>query len=97
VDGLDQLNAWLINHQRQLTQTLVSRWPMAWGQWMIPQPGPEHQLTLERQRRAIQGYDLQQAQDALLRLCQLTMQQDLILRSATRHIAALECEAALRD
>jgi hypothetical protein len=40
---------------------------------------------------------LQQAQDALLRLCQLTMHQDLILRSATRHIAALECEAALRD
>jgi hypothetical protein len=70
---------------------------MAWGEWMIPQPGPEHLLTLERQRRAIEGYDLKQAQEMLLRLCQLTMQQDLILRSATRHIAALECAAALRD
>lgn len=70
---------------------------MAWGQWMIPQPGPEHELTLERQRRAIQGYDLKQAQDALLRLCQLTMHQDLVLRSATRHIAELECRDALRE
>lgn len=70
---------------------------MAWGEWMIPQPGPEHLLTLERQRRAIEAYTLAQAQEALLKLCQLSMQQDLIIRSATRHIAALECEQALRD
>lgn len=70
---------------------------MAWGEWMIPQPGPEHLLTLERQRRAIEAYDLAQAQEALLKLCQLAMHQDLIIRSATRHIAALECTEALRD
>lgn len=72
---------------------------MAWGEWMIPQPGPEHLLTLERQRRAVEGYDLAQAQKLLLQLqlCELAMHQDLIIRSATRHIAALECQAALRD
>lgn len=68
---------------------------MAWGQWMVPSPGPEHMLTLERQRRAIEGYDLAQAQVMLLKLCQLSMHQDLIIRSATRHIAALECQQAL--
>ena len=65
------------------------------GEWMIPRPGPEHELTLERQRRAIDDYTLQQAQDMLWRLCQLSMQQDLILRAATRHIAELECREAL--
>ena len=70
---------------------------MAWGEWMIPQPGPEHLLTLERQRRAVEGYDLAQAQKVLLQLCELAMHQDLIIRSATRHIASLECQAALRD
>lgn len=68
---------------------------MAWGQWMVPSPGPEHLLTLERQRRAIEAYDLPQAQAMLLRLCQLSMHQDLIICSATRHIAALECQQAL--
>lgn len=62
---------------------------------MIPKPGPEHKLTLERQRRAIDGYSLEEAQLMLLRLCQLSMQQDLILRAATRHIAELECREAL--
>lgn len=67
------------------------------GEWMIPRPGPEHELTLERQRRAIDGYSLHEAQDMLWRLCQLSMQQDLILRAATRHIAELECREALRE
>lgn len=62
---------------------------MAWD-WIIPQPGPEHLLTLEQQRRAIDDYDLEQAKDALYSLCRLTMHQDLILKSAVRHIAALE-------
>lgn len=70
---------------------------MAWGEWMVPKPGPEHLLTLERQRRAIACYSLGEAQDMLLKLCQLTMQQDLILRAATKHIAALECQAALSE
>ena len=70
---------------------------MAWGDWMVPQPGPEHLLTLERQRRAIGSYDLEQAQSMLLQLCRLTMQQDLIIRAATRHIAELECQEALRE
>ena len=62
---------------------------MAWD-WIIPQPGPEHLLTLEQQRRAIDAYDLSQAKDALNSLCQLNLHQDLILKSAIRHIAALE-------
>lgn len=68
-----------------------------WGQWMVPQPGPEHWLTLERQRRAIDGYSLPQAKQMLERLCQLSMQQDLIIRAAARHIAELECQDALRE
>lgn len=62
---------------------------MAWD-WIIPQPGPEHWLTLEQQRRAIESYTLDQAKDALNSLCQLNLHQDLILKSAVRHIAALE-------
>ena len=68
---------------------------MAWGDWMVPQPGPEHLLTLERQRRAVDGYDLQQAHAMLLKLCELSMHQDLIIRGATRRIGELECTLAL--
>ena len=70
---------------------------MAWGEWMVPQPGPEHLLTLERQRRAVEAYDLVQAQQMLLKLCELSMHQDLIIRGATRRIAELECSLALAD
>lgn len=70
---------------------------MAWGEWMIPKPGPEHLLTLEQQRRAIEGYSGAQAKDMLLRLCQLNLHQDLIIRGATRRIAELECLEALRE
>ena len=70
---------------------------MAWGEWMVPQPGPEHLLTLERQRRAVESYDLVQAQEMLIKLCQLSMHQDLIIRAATRRIAELECNLALED
>jgi hypothetical protein len=70
---------------------------MAWGEWMVPQPGPEHWLTLERQRRAVEDYTLPQAKDMLIKLAQLSMQQDLIIRGATRRIAELECTLALVD
>jgi len=62
---------------------------------MVPQPGPEHLLTLERQKRAVESYDLVQAQQMLIKLCQLSMHQDLIIRGATRRIAELECNLAL--
>jgi hypothetical protein len=64
---------------------------------MVPQPGPEHLLTLEQQRRAVATYTLTQARDMLLKLCQLSMHQDLIIRAATRRIAELECSLALLD
>lgn len=70
---------------------------MAWGDWMVPQPGPEHLLTLERQKRAVESYDLPQAQAMLIKLCQLSLHQDLIIRGATRRIAELECTLALAD
>ena len=70
---------------------------MAWGEWMVPKPGPEHLLTLEQQRRAMETYDLQQAKQMLYRLCQLSLHQDLIIRNATQRIAELECTLALAD
>ena len=70
---------------------------MAWGEWMVPKPGPEHLLTLEQQRRALETYDLPQAKEMLYRLCQLSMHQDLIIRGATQRIAELECTLALAD
>ena len=70
---------------------------MAWGEWMAPNPGPEHYLTLERQRRAISQYDEKEAKEMLYKLCQLSMNQDLIIRAATRHIAELECRQALQN
>lgn len=63
---------------------------MAWGEWMVPKPGPEHLLTLEQQRRVITSYSVEQARDMLWRLCQLAMHQDLIIRGATKRIAELE-------
>ena len=68
---------------------------MAWGEWMVPQPGPEHLLNLERQRRAVKAYSEAEAKEMLYKLCQLSMHQDLIIRAATRHIAELECRQAL--
>lgn len=70
---------------------------MAWGEWMVPKPGPEHLLTLEQQRRAVESYSLPQAKDMLMRLCQLSLHQDLIIRGATKRIAELECRLALED
>lgn len=70
---------------------------MAWGEWMAPNPGPEHYLTLERQRRAISQYNEKEAKEMLYKLCQLSMNQDLIIRAATRHIAELECRQALQN
>lgn len=70
---------------------------MAWGEWMAPNPGPEHYLTLERQRRAISQYDEKEAKEMLYKLCQLSMNQDLIIKAATRHIAELECRQALQN
>ena len=64
---------------------------------MVPQPGPEHALTLERQRRAIETYQLPEAKQQLFKLCQLCLHQDLIIRSATRRIAELECREALES
>lgn len=64
---------------------------------MVPKPGPEHLLTLEQQRRAVESYSLPQAKDMLMRLCQLSLHQDLIIRGATRRIAELECRLALED
>ena len=62
---------------------------------MVPQPGPEHLLNLEQQRRVIQQYKIEEARDMLWRLCQLSMHQDLILRSATKRIAELELSIEL--
>lgn len=70
---------------------------MAWGEWMVPKPGPEHLLTLERQRRAVEHYSEAEAKSMLLKLCQLSMHQDLIIRGATRRIAELECLQALQE
>lgn len=70
---------------------------MAWGEWMVPKPGPEHLLTLERQRRAVAHYSEAEAKSMLLSLCQLTMHQDLIIRGATKRIAELECLQALQE
>jgi hypothetical protein len=69
---------------------------MAWGDWMCPVLGPEHQLELERQRRSIASYDLTQARDVLWRLAQLCLHQELMLRGATKRIAELECREVLR-
>jgi hypothetical protein len=55
-----------------------------------------HELELERMRRSIQGYDLNQARDLCWRLAQLCHHQDLIIRGATRRIAELECREALK-
>ncbi len=68
---------------------------MSWGEWMLPQPGPEHLLTLERQRRAAQQFTEEQARKTLIQLCELAMRQDLIIRSATKHIAELELQQLL--
>ena len=68
---------------------------MAWGEWMCPTLGPEHHLMLERERRAIEGYDLPEARVMLRRMADLMLRQELIIRGATRRIAELECREAI--
>ncbi len=68
---------------------------MAWGEWMCPVPGPEHLLQLERERRAIDSYDLPEARAMLRSVCQLMLQQELIIRGATKRIAELECREVM--
>ncbi len=70
---------------------------MAFSNWMCPTLGPEHQLQLERERRAIEAYDLPEAQAMLRSMAQLMMHQELIIRGATRRIAELECGVVLRE
>lgn len=70
---------------------------MAWSDWMCPVPEAHHLLTLERQRRAIEGYNREQALDQLYDLCELLLRQDLIIRGATRRIAELECRLGLDE
>jgi hypothetical protein len=70
---------------------------MAWSDWMCPVLGPEYHLQLEQERLAIDGYDLPQAKAMLRSMTQLMLQQELIIRGATRRIAELECGAALRE
>ena len=70
---------------------------MAWGEWMVPKPGPEQLLTLERQRRSVESYSEREAKDMLINLCQLSMHQDLIIRGAVKRIAELEVKDALGD
>ena len=70
---------------------------MAWSEWMCPTVEPHQRLELERQRRSIEGYNLQQAQDLCWRLAQLAHHQDLIIRGATRRIAELECREAVQQ
>jgi len=50
---------------------------MAWGEWMCPTLGPEHHLMLERERRAIEGYDLQEARVMLRKMADLMLRQEL--------------------
>lgn len=69
---------------------------MAWGDWMCPVLGPEHELLMEQQRRAVSAYDLPQAQAMLIKLAQLCQHQELIIRGATRRIAELECREAVQ-
>lgn len=69
----------------------------SWGEWMIPHPGPEQLLTLERQRRAAEQFTEAQAKKTLMQLCELTMRQDLIIRSATKRIAELELQQVLAE
>lgn len=70
---------------------------MAWGEWMVPNLGPEHWLTLEKHRRAVQAYSTAQVREMLAQLCELSLRQELIIRQATQRIAELECREALRD
>ena len=70
---------------------------MAWGEWMIPKPGPEHLLTLERQRRVAEKLTEAESKKMLGQLCELAMRQDLIIRGATKRIAELETMQALQQ
>lgn len=62
---------------------------------MCPTLEAHHLLTLEQQARAIEAYDLQQAQQVLRDLSRLLCHQDLIIRGATKRIAELECQLGL--
>lgn len=87
------LDSHVINHRE--TRRTITRFPVAWGDWMVPELGPEQLLTLERQRRVIAGYSVEEAREQLWRLCQLATHQDIMLRGAVKRVAELELSIEL--
>ena len=69
--------------------------PSGWGHWMCPEFQPHHELELERGKRALESGHPADVLAMAMKLWRLTIHQDQIIRAATRHIAALEAQAAL--
>ena len=62
---------------------------------MCPTLGLEAELELERGKRALQAGSADDVLTMAMKLWRLTIQQDAIIRGATRRIAELECLEAL--
>lgn len=69
---------------------------MTWGEWMCPIKDTHHELELERMRRSIDSYGEDDLRVVCWQLAQLSHQQDLVIRGATRRIAELEAREALQ-
>jgi hypothetical protein len=62
---------------------------------MCPQLQLHHEVELERGKRALESGAPGDVLAMAMKLWRLTIHQDQIIRAATRHIAALEAQAAL--
>ena len=70
---------------------------MAWGSWMCVENTPELDFELQKSRVMITNASTEELREFALNTYSAWLLQQKLLKQATRHIAELECQAAIQD
>ena len=68
---------------------------VTWGEWMMVESTPELEFEMEKARLQISQAPEDAIRAQMFDLYRAWLLQQVLLRQATRHIAELECQAAL--